>query len=152
MIAKVYVNCIQVGSIPIEQYKEIKKSAYKDKLNYILQLLNTIKFLVKLIVKAIKLIPFVWLLITFYCILFDLQQLTIFITVFQENSPERIAEFIKSMFLLGLGFGFIFVLFEAVLFRNNFEYENSFKSAIELAILDLLEIPQGRNVFIQVEK
>ena len=152
MAAKVYINSVQVGSIPLEHYEKIKKFAYKDKKNYILQILNTIKFLASLTVKAIQFLPFFWLLILFYCILFDQQALTQFIAFLKENSPERIVQFIKDMVSVGLFFGIFYVLLETVLLMNSFGYENAFQSSIEKSVLQLLEIPERGNVFIQVEK
>lgn len=152
MVAKVYINSVQVGSIPLEHYEKIKKFAYKDKKNYILQILNTIKFLASLTVKAIQFLPFFWLLILFYCILFDQQALTQFIAFLKENSPERIVQFIKDMVSVGLFFGIFYVLLETVLLMNSFGYENAFQSSIEKSVLQLLEIPERGNVFIQVEK
>ena len=152
MVAKVYINSVQVGSIPLEHYEKIKKFAYKDKKNYILQIFNTIKFLASLTVKAIQFLPFFWLLILFYCILFDQQALTQFIAFLKENSPERIVQFIKDMVSVGLFFVIFYVLLETVLLMNSFGYENAFQSSIERNVLQLLEIPERGNVFIQVEK
>lgn len=152
MVAKVYLNNVQVGSIPLEHYEKIKKFAYKDKKNYILQIFNIVKFLASLTIKAIQVLPFFWLLILFYCILFDQHALTQFISFLKENSPERIAVFIKDIVSVGLIFGVIYVLLETVLLMNSFGYENAFQSSIERSVLQLLEIPERGNVFIQVEK
>ena len=117
-----------------------------------MQIFNTIKFLASLTVKAIQFLPFFWLLILFYCILFDQQALTQFIAFLKENSPERIVQFIKDMVSVGLFFGIFYVLLETVLLMNSFGYENAFQSSIERSVLHLLEIPERGNVFIQVEK
>lgn len=152
MVAKVYINSVQVGSIPIEHYEKIKKFAYKDKKNYILQIFNTMKFLASLTVKAIQFLPFFWLLFLFYCILFDQYALTQSIAFLKENSPERIAVFVKDLVSVGLIFGVIYSLLEAVLSMKRIGYENAFQSSIERNVLQLLEIPERGNVFIQVEK
>ncbi len=152
MVAKVYINSVQVGSIPLEHYEKIKKFAYKDKKNYFLQTFNIIKVICNLAFKSVLFLPVFWFFILFYFISFAPNEVTQLIDFLKESSSEKITNFIRNLVSIGLLFSMLYIIIENVLLMKGFGYENAFKSSIERSVLHLLEIPERGNVFIQVEK
>ena len=89
-IARVFVNNVEVGSLPAEQYWEIYKEAKKDWKNYLLQTFNIIKVITKIFALIIWYIPYVWIIaiLSIYC--FDQAFFTDLFTIIQNNSPQEI--------------------------------------------------------------
>lgn len=152
MVAKVYINNVLVGFLPIDQYEKIRVFAYKDKKNHILQIFNIFKIINNMIIETMKFILSLGAVLFFAFILFSPQEFTSFISFLKESSSLQITQLIRSIVVIGMIFGVFFLIIEISLFMNRFGYENAFQSSIERNVLQLLEIPERGNVYIHVEK
>lgn len=149
-VAKIFINNVEVGFIPLEQYEKIKKDTYKSKKNYMLQAIEFFTFILKLMSKTISFIPVTLIILLITILIIDSNSLVEFISLLKVSSPESIVNIIKN----ALYISFMITLI-AVIVSYIFSYgkiNNVFNRAIEDSILQLLEIPERGNVFIQVEK
>lgn len=149
MVAKVYINSVQVGSIPLEQYEKIKKNVYRRKRNYILQVIEFFSYFLKLICRTIASIPIVWTVFLIFILIVDPNSLVDFLSFLKDSSPQLIAKFIKQTVSTSFMVTFLIVF---IISLRNLGVTNTFDRAIENSILKALEIPERGNVFIQVEK
>lgn len=149
LIAKVYVNNIEVGSLPIDQVRKIEKAVEKDWKLHVSQAFNHIWILSNFTLKAFIVIPTIWFAVLLLTALFNPSDITNILTALQSTSPEELTKPITSL---------LFMSFFLALFINTivcvcrgftyFGYENKFKSAFNHAIKDILEVPDKGEVLI----
>ncbi|MBP7255365.1 MAG: hypothetical protein KBA19_06790 [Negativicutes bacterium] len=149
-VVKIFMNNIEVGSIPFELYEKIKKDSYSSKRNYMLQVIKIFTLILNLVFKTIFYIPVAWTIFLILILTFDSNSLVDFISFLKDSSPELIANFIKQTLFLSFMITIMSVFISHIISFK--KVTTVFDQAIEEAILKLLEIPERGKLFIQVEK
>lgn len=151
MVVKIFINNVEVGSIPRTQYEKIKKDTYRNKKNYILQIINFVEVVSTVIFKIMLSVAFIWFALFLIYLVYDPDQITYLITMFKEQKPEQITQSLRAMFMVGVMFSIIYLTLESVVVRSKFGYENAFKSSIEENILAIMEVPERGKVRIKID-
>lgn len=141
-IARIFMNDIEVGSIPMPLYKEISKRCRKSKFNKIAQGVNIVHASYKIFVK----------LINFFssCLIFSMLALLVLapeeakqLVVFFRTAPsEDVVFFVSALFKV---FSFLFVVLIGINLPyvfSKFGFKNLTKDSIHWEIRHHLQIPE----------
>ncbi|MBF4453839.1 hypothetical protein IRT38_00225 (plasmid) [Acinetobacter sp. SK-43] len=88
-VARVYVNSIEVGSIPLQDYLDMRRNAFRNYKNYIAQAFNYLHTAFIVMNRIIMSVPAIWFAIALIFTLFDSSIITDFFTLVQSNSPQQ---------------------------------------------------------------
>ncbi len=142
-IARVYVNGIEVGSMPVEKHKEVRSESKKVLRLYAYQFLNLSGIVLKMIFLSIRAVPlflFFGIILSLYI---DLGAVADFIGRIKEAQPTVIAQTIKDIVGYTLGVTNVSVsLAFAVIpsFRRQMGLIDYFKNFTEHRIKQILEV------------
>lgn len=152
-IARVYVNGIEVGSMPVEKHKQIKSEAKKTLELYVKQAINLFVVVVNMVSISIRIIP----LFLFFGVLFSLTNLELiagFIDVLRTAPPMEIAQTIKKIITSTFGVTNLLVSITfAVMpsFRRKMGLINYFRGFTEYRIKQTLEVSDQGSVVVVYE-
>ncbi len=96
-IARVYVNGIEVGSMPVEKHKEIKSESKKALRLYAYQALNMSGIVLKMVFLSIRVIPLFWFFGIILSLYLDLAAVADFIDGLRAAPSMDIAQTIKEI-------------------------------------------------------
>lgn len=149
-IARVYVNRIEVGTLPADTYHAIVKSVRRERRLYLGWAFAATQACLRPVIEFYKSLPatVVGLLLLLAAIWPDL--FTAFITDLKAATPAQITEALRGLLrYLSLVFMFGFPLL--VLFKRDLmSFESPFDRAISHHIRSLLEVPAEGSLTVEV--
>jgi hypothetical protein len=151
-IARVFVNSVEVGSLPVEQYQEIVRQTRADKRLYVGQALSALNVLFRFLVKALLMVP------VFYFFLFVLLEMggpsnvTDFITAMRQATPAEVEHAIRMMLGWGFEFSAVLVFMAYGLGGYSTGYVDPFDVRIAGRIRSLLEVPAEGVLTVEIPK
>ena len=143
-IARVYVNQVEVGSVPEGQYKSIVAASHRNWRLYVLQFFNILTTAYRFLVKTLQFVPVVWFVVFIWVLVIDPSEMTAFVTKLSELSPEQITSALRRAFDMGL---MTAVFFQGVALAISgkassiFSFHNAFDSDINYRLRKILEVP-----------
>lgn len=141
-IARVYVNQVEVGSLPTDQYNSIAKEARKDVRVWISQGMNVFMATFRFVVDSLRLAPWACFLLSVLLLATSPDLLTHFFTVMATATPAEatklygLAVFSGSVMaifsnLVGIAFGW----------QSPYGYVNEVDRVINQKVRQILEVP-----------
>lgn len=152
-IARVYVNNIEVGTIPASQYEKIRQRVRGDWRLYLLQGFNTIKVLIRFSLVAFNQIPWLWFLLT-----------TIGVVFLSDSDWQATINAIKAMSLgdltsygrKALVYSWVFNMLALLLAMgfhgsaSRYGFVSHFDDAVSHDLRHILEVPTEGDVMVSV--
>lgn len=157
-VARVYLNDVEVGSLPSSQYEAIVKDARQDKRLYLRQALNVIATVLRFFINAYRYIPHAWFNLLVIVVIAD--------SLWPGLGSDFMAALMKmtktepkaslDVFRIALFWGFAFTSFSMLLGMASgsltFGAVNEFDCAINRRIRAILEVPAEGQMTVVVEK
>lgn len=146
-IAHVYLNDVEVGSLPAADYKRIVSKAKKDWKLYVLQALILMKVVLKIIVFGARSISaFLFLAITLAVVFFP-EQVTETLQQLRNYPIDEIVKGAQNVFIWIWTFTSFFAPALLMVWRRNlFGYYDVFDERISQEIRQILEVPATGNL------
>lgn len=143
-VARVYVNTIEVGSIPLQDYFDMKKKSFREYKNYIAQAFNYLYTLFIIASRVIMNVPAIWFTIALILAFFDSTIITDFFSVVQSNSPQQNTDLFiyilnRSLMLSAFVVLLMFPLTGGDLTRYGFQ--DKFQLSVVNQLMKILEVP-----------
>jgi len=151
-IARVYVNNVEVGSLPVEQYQAIVQQARADKRLYVGQALSALNVLYRFLVKALFMVPVFYFVVLLVLEVGSPSDMTDFITAMQQATPAEVNHTIRMMLGWGFMFSAICVFFAWGLGGFSTGYVDPFDVKIAGRIRSLLEVPAEGALRVEIPK
>lgn len=150
-VARVYVNNIEVGSLPADQYEQIIKNSKRNWKNYISQAFNILWVSWRIGVRIILTVPVIWFMVAFLSVIFDETILTTIFTAIQTNSPEQNTQYFKNTLNISVLISSLSIFLSSIFIgARSFGYVNLFDLAINRKIREILEVPTDGDVNVTV--
>lgn len=142
-IARVYVNGIEVGSMPVEKHKEIKSESRKVLRLYAYQLLNLSAMVLKMVFLSIKVTPLLLFFVMTLSLYLDLGSVADLIGGLKAAPPTVIAQYLKDIIgstvaFINISVSVAFALIPS--FRRKLGVIDYFKNFTEYRIKQTLEV------------
>ncbi len=148
--ARVYVNDVEVGALPADQYRRVVADVRRNRWLYVAQLGNLLWALWSFIVMALRMMPIVFFMPLLAMTLLAPEMVTAMIATIRSATPEEITYSVRSYlsitFLLTLFSMFFTVIFTGV----RFGYIDQFNLQVSQRLRSLLEVPAEGNVMVVV--
>lgn len=143
-VARVLVNSIEVGSIPLQDYLDMRRKAFRDYKNYIAQAFNYLYTTFIVINRIIKNVPAIWFAFALIFTLFDSSIITDFFSLVQSNSPQQNTDLFiyilnRSLILSSFITLLMFPLTGCDLTRYGFQ--DKFQLSVAKQLMKELEVP-----------
>lgn len=157
-VARVYVNAVEVGSLPTDQYRRIVNETKKDRRIYFRQAVNISFSALRFLIYSFRNIPFAWFMFFVVVVLAD------------SISPGFGTDFLHAImaitkvelnasldaFRIALFWGFAFTTFSFLLGvasgALDFGAVNEFDLAVNQKIREILEVPTEGPVTVLIEE
>lgn len=150
-IARIYVNDIEVGSLPSHVYRKIVTEAKRDKRLYFAQAMNFILVVLQLTASVFKYIPFTLILFLLLGFIAGPDILVELVRASRTASPEYVVGFIGRTLLSAACFN-LTVLTAGMGFGSlRFGYVNHFDAAISRRVKSLLEVPADGDLSVIIQ-
>ena len=141
-IARVYLNDVEVGSLPAVQYQRIVKDAKRDWRLYVLQWLNIIGFSLRCAVMCLRLTPWVWFYLSIIALIFAPEELSQVITEYGQATPLEVTRAYAKMVVFGASISAVCLSIIVAIGKSHvYGYVNKFDEAIKNELRRLLEVP-----------
>lgn len=140
-ISHVYVNNIEVGSLPAEQYNAIVKQVKSTPWLYVRQGINTVWVAFCLAIWALRVTPWVWFIFFLFFSVAEKQAVIDFISTVKSANSAELVQLIKLGFAYSYPMAFIACFVAEGLKGKLTGYRNYFDDAISFKIRRLLEVP-----------
>ena len=151
-IARVFVNGVEVGSLPIAMLQQIKKEAKADPWLYLGQAMNVVYALACFFTAAIQLVPVALVVALFWLLAFDNASVSALIELFRIAPIDMVVSFLKKLSFLCVMLCVIAEMFCAIAGAKNFGLKNYFQNRVDDAIYGFLEVPVVGRMSIQLDK
>lgn len=156
-IARIFVNQIEVGSLPASQYRYIAKQARRDWRLWVGQLFNLFTVFAQFLAAAIRIIPFVWFIAFVGLTIFSPKDTINLFASLPIITPEKLSEDFQLLLRVSLILSILYLGVEGILTAasekpGKFGYVNMFDDAIAQEIREVLEVPAKGRVHIRIEE
>ncbi|WP_034302988.1 hypothetical protein [Herbaspirillum sp. RV1423] len=143
-IAHVYIHDVEVGSVPLEQYKAILAEIRRDKRLYLAQageyLAASTRFVIDLVRLYIFVLGTMVSAYAIYCAYSDFG--TDAIASFQNATPAQLSEGLRVLLFASVLFAFMAIALQVMFWNKRlFQARSEFQVAIHRRICKLLEVP-----------
>ncbi|EOZ8645555.1 hypothetical protein ACQWTT_001306 [Acinetobacter baumannii] len=154
-VARVYVNNVEVGSIPLPDYLQMMHVAKRDYKIYIAQALNCLYTFYFIFNKIVLSIPTIWFILALFFAVFDSNLITEFFTLIQTNTPVENKELLIYILKSSLILSFCVFLINFPIVGGDltkFGFQNKFKLSVANKLMQILEVPALGEIRITNEK
>ena len=140
-IARVFINEIEVGSLPATQFKKIVSDGWRDPWLYGAQLFNIVESSVFVLIRVIRLIPFLWFAVFSAFVL--LQPTTVAETLSQllVLPPTDFVKMFKFLLLAGAIPAYLFCLVAPKRHGDRHGFSDKFLAETSRQVRQILEVP-----------
>lgn len=145
-IARVYVNHIEVGALPAAQYHAFVQQVRRDWRLHICQGLNVVGAIVRFLLTALRLVPYLWFLLATALILWQPDSITEFITALPNFTPSQLSEGFRRILAWSIFFTACSSMFRITLIGQfsgfkEYGYVNVIDREVSHRIREVLEVP-----------
>lgn len=156
-IANVYMNNIEIGSLPLEQYKQLYRDALRDPWNYACQLANCLYSCGTIVGLLLIWLPRISVVMIVTCLLADPtatgQGIQSFLLWLQHASPAEIGSGLKNGVAIAMLPTTLLLVFFSAIFRAGrmLGARNCFKDSVNHQLRRMFEVPaEGEISVIEV--
>lgn len=144
--ALVYVNDVEVGSLPTEQYYQLVKEVRRQKMLYFLQALNMANVAARLVFVWLQLAAILGAIIVCGLALSGTATLTEVFSSVQAAPPKALAQTVHHIAVFCLSMASVGVVLLSAVGRLDSGYVNQFNRTISLRLRQLMEVPAEGTV------
>lgn len=150
-IARIQVNGIEVGSLPIETYNGIVSSARQDRRLYLAYALAALGLILRMLTRSTIAVPgFLMLAFTFFLIV-EPSSITGLITSLRASTPEEITSTLIVTVMTTWTFAVILVPAALMLFcPEQISFNNPFTDSVNRRVRSMLEVPTEGRVLVEI--
>lgn len=145
-VTRVYVNDVEVGSLPTVEYQHMVLNAKKDLRLYVLQLLILLKAAFLIMLFSISLVPVVICIAVSISVVFLPDHVINILTLLKDYSLPDVIHSIRTVGINIWVLTFIICLSIFIMRKNSFGYHNCFIDRINYDIRSLLEVPADGEI------
>ena len=148
-VARVYVNQVEVGSLPMDQYRrivdDVNAEVHGDRRLYLAQAFNLVKCAYRVVTLILKLALILFLLVLISGTLVAPDEITWLVAAMRNATPAEVTHGMRVALFVYSGLSAFLVLLAATFIGHRFGYVNQFKDSsgarINLRIREILEVP-----------
>ncbi|WP_429359308.1 hypothetical protein [Paraburkholderia sp. GAS32] len=149
-VARVYVNKIEVGTLPADVYNKIVKDVRADRRLYLGQAWNYICVAYAFLARSILQVPVFWFVALLMCEVLGPSNVTDFITAMRQATPAEVNHAICWMLGAGSLVSMIVVAFCMYLGAYPSGVVDEFDRKINHQVRSLLEVPAQGDMMVVV--
>lgn len=149
-IARVWVNDIEVGSLPLATYKAVQASVKRQKRLYFAFAWEFLCALFRAFVAIFRNVPWVALALFMALAVFDPASFTGLIADLRTADPESITKGVRALLQTSFLITFLCIFMAVVTAGRKFGFKNPFDAALSRRIRSLLEVPTDGELTIMV--
>ncbi|MBU9439112.1 hypothetical protein KTE91_28945 [Burkholderia multivorans] len=140
-IARVYVNDVEVGALPADQYNRIVKDVRADRRLYVAQAMNYIGFVWRFVAHSLRFVPIFWFAALVVAEILGPSIVTDLIAAMRQATPTEVNHGICWMLGAGMIFSMLTVSFCMFAGAYPSGLVDEFEAKISRQIRSLLEVP-----------
>lgn len=140
-IARVYVNDVEVGSIPASHYLMISDSVRSDRNVHLIQVRNICVTAWRLVMESVCQVPWVVAVIFMAGAVANPEAIVALIGEFQNRTPVEIAKAIQKLSIIGFVLALVSSGIYFALTGRDIKYRNAYDDEINRKVCAELEVP-----------
>ncbi|VVE18395.1 MULTISPECIES: hypothetical protein [Pandoraea] len=149
-IARVYVNDIEVGALPADQYDKIVNTVRANRRIYVVQAVNYCSVLWRFLTSSLRRVPILWFVMLVAAEVFAPSSVTNVIAVLRQATPALLNQQLCSLIWTGWLFSMVIHAVYIAFFSYPMGYVNEFEARISRHIRSLLEVPAEGTMMVIV--
>ncbi|WP_323077943.1 hypothetical protein [Aeromonas hydrophila] len=152
-VAKVYLNGIEIGCLPVAQHKALLAAARRNYRLYLGQAVNTLQVVLNLFTRVFMFVPVLWVFALLMTLLadptkvgHDLQQI---MSDLQQATPAEVGITLRWVLLISMGISLITVMADYLMGpARRYGYRDVFKDEVAYQLRQELEAPAHGEVVV----
>lgn len=140
-IARVQVNGIEVGSLPIETYNAIAKNVRKDRRLYLAWVIETIMTALRLLYRFLSAMPSLVVGLFLLWVVVSPDTFTVLLTDLRAADPQAITDGLSKLLRYTFTTLIVSIPLAPLLFPRIIRFQNPFDAALSRQIRSQLEVP-----------
>lgn len=145
-VARVYLNGIEIGSLPVAQHKAMLAQARRDFGLYLSQAINAVLIGGRMLLALFVFVPVVWLVAITLCLLVEPAEAGTIVkellAILQQDSAEKVGLFLQGVLQASLFLASFLVGVSCFMSRGRlYGYRDVFKEAVHYQLRKELEAP-----------
>lgn len=153
-VVNIYINGIEIGSLPLALYQDVKRQVYRRPWLYLRQLVNVLRCFILAAGLMFRCLPLLWLALGVVVLLGDPAALATVIDLLRSASGVEVVNSMKQGFIMSLQFlSFVMMMF-SIVFSHRFcrwvGFTNVFDNEINYRIRSLLDAPGEGDMSVYV--
>lgn len=149
-IARVYVNDVEVGSLPADTYKNIVKTVRSTPYLYLSFFKSLSLLIIRKLFICIQAIPFILIGFLFVMLIIHPESIATLIEEFRVVEPNKLTQELRDLVGTAATLAIFILPLSAMLFPQNWYFYNPFEHEISLRIRRLLEVPTEGKVVVEI--
>lgn len=149
-IARVYVNDVDIGSLPADQYKNIVIEIRRDRRLWVAQILNLLAVAFRFVAMLMKVLPFFLFYVTLLGVLFAPESISEIMVYIQSATPDEIVQRMRQVIVASLFLSFLIMLISSIVSGYRYGYANQFDKDINKRIRNILEVPTEGDMRVSI--
>lgn len=149
-IARVWVNDIEVGSLPLATYKDVQASLKREKRLYFAFAWEFLCALFRAFFALFRNVPWVTFALFMAMAVFDPASFTGLIADLRTADPESVTKGVRVLLQTSFLITFLCIFMAVLTAGRKFGFKNPFEAALSRRIRSLLEVPTDGELMIMV--
>lgn len=149
-IARVWVNDIEVGSLPLATYKAVQESVKREKRLYLAFAWEFLCAFFRAFGALFRNVPWVTFALLMAMALFDPASFTGLIADLRTADPESVTKGVRVLLQTSFLITFLCIFMAVLTAGRKFGFKNPFDAALSRRIRSLLEVPTDGELTIMV--
>jgi hypothetical protein len=149
-VARVYVNEVEVGSLPAVHYARVVREAWSCKGLYVMQALNIAAVVLRAALAVVRFIPWVWFLALACAAVFAPEALRETFARMSTATPTQLVDAVRQALDGAAVLSVVVCGTTVVLGVERFGYVNQFDEVISQRIRRILEVPAEGSMRVSV--
>jgi hypothetical protein len=150
-IARIYVNNIEVGSLPAYVYRKIVGEVRRDKRLYFAQAMNWIWVAIQIALSMLQYAPFTLVVFCIFGLSVGYDAMVDLVKISRTAPPEEVVRFMVTVFASAIAFNAIVLGFGLGSGSLRLGYTNHFDNTINRRVRMLLEVPAEGDLTVLIQ-
>lgn len=149
-VARVFVNQIEVGTLPAEQYYALVKAARRSRRIWIAQGLNLVATMLRIGVAMLRMVPFAWFVMVVVALGVAPDDLAAVINSVKVGSAEEVVGVLRQAVVIGATLTGVAITGSMAFGGHTYGYVSRFDEFVGQRLRELMEVPAEGDVFVIV--
>jgi hypothetical protein len=151
-IARIHVNGIEVGSLPVEVYNGIVSATRQDRRLYFAYVFRAMGLILRMLARGTVAVPGFLLLAFSFFLIVEPASITDLITSLRATTPEQITVVLKATLVFTWGVTVVLVPAGLALFcPEQIAFNNPFTDTVNRRVRSMLEVPTEGPLCVFIE-